>query len=396
MTADQVFRVLLIKKLNSFSYEELAFHLADSKCYRNFCSFGIADDTPSKSVLQRDIKRVRPETMERANRIIVQLAVEKKIEKGRKARVDCTVSESNIHHPTDSTLLGDGVRVLVRLIQQAKESFEDILFSNHHKRAKRRVMQILNAKSKKKMRAPYRDLLKCTQKTVGYAEGAVDVLKAYAGASKDTDKMVLSIGIIQELEHYIPLVKQVISQTQRRVLNGESLPPQEKIVSIFEPHTDIIVKDRRDTYYGHKLALTGGVSGMITDLVIWEGNPADSTMAVEMATRQKDIFNRVPRQIAYDGGFASQANLDDIKDLGVKDVSFSKRCGLEITDMVKSSWVYKRLRDFRAGIEGTISYLKRCFGLRRCNWSGLESFKAYAWSSVITANLLIMARHILA
>ena len=396
MTADQVFRVMFIKQLGGYSYEELAFHLADSKCYHHFCGFGIADDTPSKSVLQRDIKRVRPQTMELINRTLVDLAVKEKIEDGRKARVDCTVTESNIHHPTDSTLLGDSVRVLSRLTQQAKENFEGVLFSNHHRRAKRRVMEILNAKSKKKMRAPYLDLLKCAQKTVGYARGAIDTLQTSLAHPNDPGKMALAMGISDELEHIIPLAEQVISQTTRRVVHGETLPPHEKIVSIFEPHTDIIRKDRRDTYYGHKLALTGGASGLITDLVIWEGNPADSTMAVEMVERQGAILGRVPRQIAYDGGFASKKNLTEIKALGVKDVSFSKRCGLQITDMVKSSWVYKRLRNFRAGIEGMISYLKRCFGLRRCNWRGFESFKSYAWSSVITANLLLMARHILA
>jgi IS5 family transposase len=378
--------------MNGFSYKELAFHLADSKSYRNFCGFGIVDDTPSKSVLQRDLKRVHPETMEQANHIIVRLAAEKGIEKGRKVRVDCTVTETNIHAPTDSSLLEDGVRVLSRLMQRAKESFE-ILFTNHHKRAKRRAMEILNAKSKKKMEKPYRDLLKITQKTVSYAERTVDLLTAHVG---DPKEMLVALGITQELEDYIPLVKRVISQTERRVLYGETLGPQEKIVSIFEPHTDIIKKDRREAYFGHKLAITGGASGLLTDLVIWEGNPADSTMAVDMAARQKDVFDRLPLQIVYDGGFASKPNLNDIKAMGVKDVAFSKKCGLEVTDMVKSSWVYKCLRNFRAGIEGMISYLKRCFGLRRCNWSGFESFKAYAWSSVVTANLLLMARHILA
>ncbi len=112
-------------------------------------------------------------------------------------------------------------------------------------------------------------------------------------------------------------------------------------------------------------------------------------------TRQEEIYGQVPRQAVYDGGFASKLNLEKIKKLGVKDVAFSKKRGLKVSDMAKSTWVYKRLRDFRAGIEGMISFLKRCFGLRRCNWRGFESFKSYAWSSVITANLLLMARHLL-
>ena len=121
----------------------------------------------------------------------------------------------------------------------------------------------------------------------------------------------------------------------------------------------------------------------------------DATLAEKMIVRQETIYGRFPRQAAFDGGFASKPNLASIKPLGVKDVAFSKKRGLEITEMVKSTYVYKKLRNFRAGIEGMISYLKRSFGLRRCNWRGLESFKAYAWSAVVTANLLLLARHLL-
>ncbi len=186
-----------------------------------------------------------------------------------------------------------------------------------------------------------------------------------------------------------------MNQTERRVLQGETVPAKEKVVSIFEPHTDIIVKDRRDTYYGHKIVLTGGVSGLFTDLVVLDGNPADSTLPVDMISRQKKIYGRVPLKAAYDGGFASNTNLEDIKGMGVRDATFRRKRGLKISDMAKSTWVYKRMCNFRAGIEGMISFLKRCFGLRRCTWSGFESFKSYAWSSVITANLLLMARHML-
>jgi IS5 family transposase len=211
-----------------------------------------------------------------------------------------------------------------------------------------------------------------------------------------TDNIVSKTTICCELNHYIPLARKVIEQTERRVLRGERLRPEEKLVSIFETHTDIIRKDNRDTYYGHKIVLCGGSSGLITDLVIEQGNPSDAIIAKKMVIRQQDIFGKLPLQVAYDGGFASKDNLEKIKQLGVKDVAFAKKCGLKIDEMAKSFWVYKRLRNFRAGIEGMISFLKRCFGLARCTWRGFESFKAYAWSSVITANLLLMSRRIIA
>jgi len=196
-----------------------------------------------------------------------------------------------------------------------------------------------------------------------------------------------------KLLHYVRLAKVVISQTERRVLLGETVPPDQKVVSIFEEHADIIVKDRRDTYYGHKICLTSGKSGLFLDCVVQGGNPADSSLTTEMIGRQTMLYGRPPRQAALDGGFASKPNLSDLKAAGVQDVMFSKKRGLKVVDMAKSSWVYKRLRDFRAGIEGMISFLKRCFGAGLCTWRGLESFKSYVWGSVISANLLILARH---
>ncbi len=388
MTAEQVFKVLLIKQMNGFSYQLLEYHLADSRTYRWFCDFGIADEIPSESTLNRDVKKIRPETLEAINRIFLGAAAKKGIEKGRKVRVDCTVTESNIHHPTDSSLLWDSVRVLCRLTQRACEKF-GMKVPDHSRRAKKRAMGVLNAKNNKIRTKHYRDLLKVTKKVVADAESVRERL-----AMETTS--ITGFSIWTQLCHYLPLARQVIEQTERRVLGGEKLKPEEKLVSIFEPHTDIIVKDRRDTYYGHKLAITRGASGLLTDLVIEDGNPADSSIAKRMIARQKDIYGRVPRQAAFDGGFASKKNLASIKTLGVKDVMFSKKRGLEVSDMTKSTWVYKRLRDFRAGIEGMISFLKRSLGLTRCTWRGLTSFKAYAWSSVVTANLLLMARRMLA
>jgi len=388
MTAEQVFKVLLIKQMNGFSYRLLEYHLADSRTYRWFCDFGIGDEIPSESTLNRDIKKVRPETLEAINRIVLGVADKEGIEKGRKVRVDCTVTESNIHRPTDSSLLWDSVRVLCRLTGRANEKF-GMKVPDHRRRAKRRALAILNAKNGKIRTRHYRDLLKVAKKVVADAESIRERLAAQATS-------IDGIRLWAELGHYLPLARRIIDQTERRVINGEKLKPEEKLVSIFEPHTDIIRKDRRDTYYGHKLALSGGASGLLTDLVIEDGNPADTAIAERMIARQEDIYGRVPRQVAFDGGFASRPNLASIKELGVKDVAFSKKRGLEISEMTKSTWVYKRLRNFRAGIEGMISFLKRSLGLTRCTWRGLASFKAYAWSSVVTANLLLMARRMLA
>lgn len=393
MTAEQVLRAIIVRQMNGFSYEQLAFHLEDSATYRRFCRIGFADKPPSADTLQRNIKKVRAETLEAFNKLLMQLAGENGIEDGAKIRADCTVTETNIHEPTDSSLLDDCVRVLARILKRAAE-LASFPFTDHHRRARRRAIAILNAARKKKRKPLYRDLIKLTEKTVRYATTAAVALDNYSGG--DPLEAAGAMALAEELRHYIDLAERVLDQTRRRVLQDESVPARDKIVSIFEPHTDIIRKDRRDTYYGHKLCLSSGASGLITDCVVLDGNPADATLAVQVVQRHQSIFGQVPRQMAYDGGFSSKANLAEIKALGVQDVAFSKGRGLEILDMVKSIWLYRQLKNFRAGIEAGISWLKRVFGLDRCRWRSLPSFKSYVWSGVITANLLVLARHQLA
>lgn len=393
MAAEQVLRVGILKQATGFSYEYLAFHLLDSNTYRTFVRLGYDAKPPKKSTLQKNVKRVKAETWEALNKLVVIEANKLGIERGDKVRADCTVVESNIHHPTDSSLLWDCVRVLVRIMGNANEEF-GITFSDHSKRAKRRAMNISNAKSFEQRKPLYRDLIKIADKTIKQAEQIARQLDAVAPQS--IMGMVLAVAFAAELRQYVELATRVVSQTERRVVRGESVPAGEKIVSIFEPHTDIIIKGNRETEYGHKICLTTGASGLITDLVVEAGNPSDSTLAVRTIERVKGIFGKAPLQASFDGGFASRANVADIKALGVKDVAFNKRCGLEITDMVKSKPVYRALSAFRSGIEGTISFLKRAFGLARCMWKGFASFKAYAQASVLACNLRILARHILA
>ncbi len=152
--------------------------------------------------------------------------------------------------------------------------------------------------------------------------------------------------LAEELERLVGLLDRVADQTKRRVIDGEKVPAGEKVVSIFECHTDIIEKGNRETVYGHKLFLTGGQSGLVMDCVIQRGNPADATLFIPLLERQAELFQRPPRQVAADGGFVSVDNLRQAKQLGVTDVSFSKRKGLSVLEMVKSSWVYKKLRNF--------------------------------------------------
>jgi IS5 family transposase len=195
-----------------------------------------------------------------------------------------------------------------------------------------------------------------------------------------------------QVRHYLPLIERIITQAERRVLAGEAVPSGEKLVSLFETHADIIVKGGREVHYGHKLNLTTGKSGLILDVVVETGNPADAERFLPMLERHIARQGAPPRQTASDGGYASLDNLKQAKALGVEDVAFHKKRALTIDAMVKSRWVYRKLKNFRAGIEANISCLKRAFGLARCTWRGLDHFKAYVWSSVVAYNLTLFAR----
>jgi IS5 family transposase len=382
--AESVVRCALLKQHRQLSYEELAFHLEDSASFRAFARLPLSW-TPKKSVLHRTISAIRAKTWEAINRAVLASARQKKIETGKVVRFDSTVTAALMHDPSDSSLLWDAVRVTARLLQAADALVGGLQWRDHRRAAKKRARTIEYARDRRKRIQNYRELIKLTRSTLTWAD------QAAAQVSRAADPVAAMLWQA-EFHHYRPLIERVIGQTERRILHGEAVPANEKIVSLFEPHADIIVKGARDVQYGHKLNLTTGRSGLILDLVIEPGNPADRDRFLPMLERHIAFYGEAPRQTAADGGFASRANLAQAKALGVRDAAFHKKAGLRVMDMVKSNWVYRKLRNFRAGIEADISCLKRAYGLGRCLWRGLDHFAAYVWSSTVAYNLALFAR----
>lgn len=271
LSGDQVLRLALARQLNGWTYAELAFHVADSASYRTFCRFSSLAPTPSKSALAANLRALRPETLATLNDRLVTSAAARTVEPGRTVRIDSTVVPAAIHPPTDSTLLVDGIRVLLRLLRRAEHLAGFTAYHRHLKRATRRLLAIQHTapQATRPRRAAYRDLLTLAQATVEYATCALAHVEALA---PETTRPLQRLQ--QQLAYYEPLVRQVIAQTERRVLQGEPVPATAKVVSLFEPHADVLVKDRRATSYGHKIFLTGGASGLILDCAITKGNPA--------------------------------------------------------------------------------------------------------------------------
>lgn len=379
LSADVTLRALIIKRKFELSYEELEFQLRDSISCRRFCR--IESGGPSDSALQRSIKRVRPETLEGVNRLIIGAAVDQEVEDGETVSLDATAVDAKIRAPTDSGLLCDVIRTGTRLLKKASHHIE-ISFCNHNRLARRRHLAAHHARRKAHRVPHYRRLLWAAKRVLRWVDDAIERLPQTTATEK----------LHAELAQLASVGPRVVSQARRRVILGESVPSTEKVVSLHEPHVDIIRKDNRNTYFGHKLFAARGTSGLIVDLLVVRGNPSDAAAAVELVQRLEEPLTRLPSEVAMDGGFASKSNLAELKELGLTNVCFAKKRGLSIDDMVADKRTFRRLRNFRSMIEASFSWLKRSFGLDCCNWSGFESFRAYAWAAVITHNLVVMAR----
>jgi transposase, IS5 family len=385
LPAEAVLRCALLKQYRQLSYQELAFHLEDSASFRAFARLPWSW-SPRKSVLHKTIGAIRAETWEQIHHALLSTARQKKLESGSVVRLDSTVTAALLHEPSDSSLLWDATRVMTRLLREANALLGGLglAWRDHQRAAKKRARAIQYSRGRPQRVLRYRQLIAITQSTLTYLRQAMTALAMACGP--------LVLLWRAKVRHYQPLIERIIAQTERRVLAGEPVPSSEKLVSLFEPHADIVVKGSRDVDYGHKLNLTTGRSGLILDLVIEAGNPADSERLLPMLERHIARYGRAPRQLAADGGYASRDNLNRAKARGVRDMAFHKKSGLKVEDMVRSRWVYRRLRNFRAGIEAGISCLKRAYGLARCTWRGLDHFKAYVWSSVVAYNLALVAR----
>ena len=385
LSAEQLLRCAVLKNWHQLSYEKLAFHLADSESFRAFCRLPLGW-APGKSCLQENLSRIQAATWEGIGQILVQWAKAQGLEQGHKIRVDATNVPSPIRHPFDSRLLYDSIRTVTALLRDLRQSHR-VSYRDHCRRAKRRVINLRNVRGKARKKVVYLDLLKVAKKTRHYGKLALE------NASQWED--CHSLIIAGKLRHYLELLQQVIDQTERRILWGETVAAEEKVVSIFEEHSDILQTGGRETVFGHKVFLTCGKSSLILDCRVVAGNPADQTQLKPMLRRHFEHYGFYPRQASFDGGFATQDNLQWGKKQGIEDVAFAKKRNLKVPDMVRSSWVYRQLRRFRAGIEGCISMLKRVFGVDRCTWKGWDHFQQYVQLSVLSYNLLVLARLLL-
>lgn len=279
LTPAQVLRSLVLMRVKSWDYRELRERIADGYSLRQFTHF-YAQAVPQHHAFNRAFNRLTPESVRYINELIVQTAVELGLEDGDRLRVDTTVVQSEIHHPTDNTLLADAVRVITRLVKRLGEIVPRAtsLFHNRNRSAKRRSQEIQRMTSRERQTRQtrkYRELIEITQEVVQSARVALN--KSPKATVSDVLEAAKLKGLRQEIEHYCQLGDKVIDQARRRVLEGETVPNAEKVFSIFEPHTDLIKrgKVRTPEEFGHKVFLAESEQGLITQYEVLVGNPHD-------------------------------------------------------------------------------------------------------------------------
>lgn len=383
LSAQQVLRLMVLYTMLRTSFEQLEFHLADSPTYRAFCLLGLTDPPPKRAAIASNVAKLRPATLQSLHVRVVRYAVEHKLESVTAVRTDTTSVAAPIRAPLDSALLSDSVRVLTRLLKRAQKWIPTEM-PNHRRRVTHRSTALRAPKVTSEDRETlYTDLMDDTKI---YVEAAL-FAATYLEGIDDPKAYLLSLNLRIQAERALCIV----DQTERRIIDGEKLSPSQKLVSIFEPHTDILCK-RNSVVYGHKVCLSFGRTGLVLAAEVLRGNPADSTLTTTALKQVQSNTGRTPHDVAMDRGFASKQNVVDVKELGVVRVDFGEGRGIDTEKACGNQRSRRKLRCFRAGAEGLISWLKRSLQMRESRWKGAEGFDSYVWAVIVTACIQAIAR----
>src|SRR2546430_2473549 len=311
----QVLRSLVLMRVKNWDYRELQERIHDGFTLRSFTAFD-SQPVPKQDAFNRAFNRLTPETLRDINQLVVQAAVQLGLEDGKTLRVDTRVVKSNIHSPTDATLLWDSVRTIPRLIADLHEKLPDGVqgFTNRTRSARRRMQAIqrMTAQQRSQQQEPkYRELIGITEQVVTNARQVVEKAKAAVAGAGDLIASLSIDSLRNEITGYCQLADRVIDQSRRRALQGEKVPTEEKIHSIFESHTHLIKrgKAQKPVEFGHKVFLAESAQGLITDYQVLDGNPSDTDHVQSSLDRHQETFGRAPAWYSSDRGFFSDENI---------------------------------------------------------------------------------------
>ncbi|HZJ21506.1 MAG TPA: ISNCY family transposase [Pricia sp.] len=378
-SVEQIVRAALYKELKQLTYRELEYHQGDSR----ICSLFLKIDRlrpHSFQVYQKYISMIREENLQRFLVELNKIAIAEGLEDLEKIRQDSTVVETDIHWPTNNSLVWDCIRESHRLLGHLGREIGGLDYRDYTKGAKRTYFKINNAKGGDKRADLFKKQLVTFTKCINQLSNAVKKKCGYS---------VKGMILAMEMEKLLPLMRQVYGMTEKRELMGLTVPNDEKVFSIYELHTDIIVKGGRKVEFGHKVDLSTGRSNLVLTCDVHRGNPGDTDLYGPVIDRIAEDYGAVPRDMAADGGYASKANAGYAREKGIVNVVFNKVVG-SLRNRATSPNMETRLKKWRSGIEANISNLKRGFSLSRCNWKGWAHFRAKVLWSAIGYNIRVM------
>ena len=397
--AEVVLRLLLLKHVRNWSYEVVEREVRANLVYRAFTRVG-GGKVPDDTVMNKWALALGPEVIANLHKRVVAIAQEKKVFEGRKMRIDTTVVETNIHYPTDSSLLGDGVQVLTRAMKRIAAIVGDAgaTLRDRSRSVKYRILEIGRAArskggaGKERLQQGYEKLLVSVSRVVGQAKCFSREIATGVKTSRDVFKQAALEGLRKELDTMAPRVKQVMQQARARVFGGDTHVP-EKLVSIFEPTTEVIRKGKasKPTEFGKMVKIQEGENQIITSFEVYEKRPNDSALLIPAIKSHEEQLGCTPRLVAGDAAFYSAANEKEAHEKGVKRVCVPNRStkSAERKREQRKRW-FKQGQKWRTGCEGRISVLKRRHGLRRCLYKGDAGMKRWVGLGVIADNLIHM------
>lgn len=396
--AEVVLRMLILKHVRNWSYETLEREVRANVVYRTFCRIGM-ETVPDAKTLVRLGQAVGPKAIAELHDRIVAVAQERKVVRGRKMRVDTTVVETNVHYPTDSGLLNDGARVLMRTMKQIAQTAGGLKrkIRDRKRSVTKRVIAIAHAlrhkgpEGEQKRQREYRELLRLTRQILGDARKVLEEVEVLPRRRRTPLR-----GLCEYLQTMADRVGSVVRQTKARIIKGVTKAP-DKVVSLFEPHTEIIRKGKagKPNEFGKLVQLQEAENQIITHYEVYHQRPADQRLLIPAVETHQRKLGRVPRLVAADAGYYSRANEEAVKKMGVPYVSIPNRNtrSEERRKLQKRPW-FKKGQVWRTGCEGRISTVKRRHGLTRCRYRGVDGMRRWVGLGVIADNLINLGKHL--
>lgn len=401
-TTEHVLRLLIVQTLEGLSLRQIVVRVDDSPALRQFVRLGM-QPMMDFTTLDKLKNALRPGTWKKIHRALARQAVREQRITGDRLRLDTTAVETNIHWPTDSTLLWDTYRVLARLIERARAVDTDLVGTGrlHPRRAKREALAITRAAAKKgrkarSLRRPYRRLIGRVEGILDWATRVAHGLADGLGSQRYGDwGHAQAEGLVEELAHFHALGERVVDQARRRVVHGESVPNDEKLFSVFEPHTELLKRGKagKDIEFGHMIQIQQVDEKFITDYEVFDKKPVEHTLLRPALAAHGDLFGAAPSELSADKGYYE--NMEALRALEeeIAVVSIAKKGPRTQTETEREQDpLFRHAQAFRAGVEGSISFLKRMLRLARCFNKSWEHFVATVGQTVFAHNLLVLSR----